>query len=77
MAGLNPQESFTPTVVKTFGKENVIVVKSAQGGQPIRRWYKEWKSAEGNTPGGCSILVPQFALYQSLCKPVPFGLGLL
>jgi len=29
---------------------NVIVVKSAQGGQPIRRWYKAWKSAEGVAP---------------------------
>ncbi len=50
MAGLNPQESFTPAVTKAFGKDNVIIVKSAQGGQPIRRWYKEWKPAEGTTP---------------------------
>lgn len=50
MAGLNPQVSFTPAVEKQFGKENVVVVKSAQGGQPIRRWYKEWKPAEGPKP---------------------------
>ena len=50
MAGLNPDLSFTPTVEKAFGKDNVIVVKSAQGGQPIRRWYKKWKDAEGNAP---------------------------
>lgn len=50
MAGLNPNISFTPTVEKTFGKENVIVVKSAQGGQPIRRWHKEWKPAKGEAP---------------------------
>lgn len=46
MAGLNPDNSFTPAVEKEFGKDRVIVVKSAQGGQPIRRWYKDWKPAE-------------------------------
>lgn len=40
MAGLHPEESFTPAVEAAFGKENVIVVKSAYGGQPIRRWYQ-------------------------------------
>ena len=47
MAGLKPEESFIPTVEKEFGKENVIVVKDALGGQPIRRWYKKWKDANG------------------------------
>ncbi|MFP6618582.1 MAG: sialate O-acetylesterase [Pirellulaceae bacterium] len=47
MAGLNPQQSFTPAVVAAFGKENVIVVKSAQGGQPIRKWYKKWTDSNG------------------------------
>lgn len=50
MAGLDPNLSFTPTVEEAFGKDNVIVVKSAQGGQPIRRWYKQWKPAEGDEP---------------------------
>lgn len=50
MAGLQPAESFTPAVEKAFGKQKVIVVKSAQGGQPIRRWYKNWKPKEGDTP---------------------------
>lgn len=50
MAGLNPASSYTPTVQKTFGADNVIVVKSAQGGQPIRRWYKKWKPEKGNSP---------------------------
>jgi len=47
MAGLDPNVSFTPAVQEEFGKDNVIVVKLAQGGQPIRRWYKNWKSANG------------------------------
>jgi hypothetical protein len=50
MAGMKPEESFTPAVEKAFGKDNVIVVKDAHGGQPIRRWYKDWKSVDGNRP---------------------------
>jgi hypothetical protein len=50
MAGLDPRISFTPTVETEFGKENIIVVKSAQNGQPIRRWYKKWKPAQGDQP---------------------------
>ncbi len=48
MAGLKPEESFTPAVAKEFGKEKVIVIKDAVGGQPIRRWDKKWKSANGD-----------------------------
>ena len=50
MAGLDPNESFTPAVEAEFGKSNVIVVKDALGGQPIRRWYKKWKPAKGESP---------------------------
>ena len=50
MAGMRPEESFTPAVEKAFGKERVLVVKDAHGGQPIRRWYKDWKSADGIRP---------------------------
>jgi len=48
MARLDPDIAFTPTVEAIFGKGNVVVVKDAQGGQPIRRWYKKWKSANGD-----------------------------
>lgn len=64
MAGLNPDISFTPTVEEEFGKENVIVVKSARGGQPIRRWYKKWKPAQGNQPKATGDL------YDTLMKKV-------
>jgi hypothetical protein len=47
MAGLNPDASFTPAVTKEFPGDEVIVVKYAIGGQPIRRWFKEWKLPEG------------------------------
>lgn len=47
MQGMNPKTSFIPVVVKEFGKENVTVVKSSKNGQPIRRWYKDYKYPEG------------------------------
>lgn len=56
MAGLDPKISFVPTVEKAFGKANVVVVKDAQGGQPIRRWFKQWKSESGETWQGSGDL---------------------
>ena len=50
MAGLRPDESFIPDVEEAFGKDHVIVVKDALGGQPIRRWYKKWEAADGSRP---------------------------
>jgi len=44
MVGLNPDVSFTPALKKAFPNDEVIVVKHAEGGQPIRRWYKAWKA---------------------------------
>lgn len=48
MAGLNPDVSFTPALKAAFPNDEIIVVKSAQGGQPIRRWHKAWKAPEGS-----------------------------
>jgi len=50
MERLNPDESFRPTIVGKFGTDNVIVIKDSLGGQPIRRWYKNWKPAQGDEP---------------------------
>lgn len=50
MQGLDPSVSFTPTVEAAFGKDHVVVVKDAQGGQPIRRWYKGWNPSGGEAP---------------------------
>jgi lysophospholipase L1-like esterase len=47
MEKLDPDISFTPMVTKALAKDQVIVVKDAEGGQPIRRWYKDWKPASG------------------------------
>lgn len=49
MAGLDPNASFTPAVTKEFAGDDVIVVKLAIGGQPIRRWYKKWALPAGAT----------------------------
>lgn len=64
MVGLRPEESFTPVVEEALGRENVIVVKYAKGGQPIRRWYKDWKPLEGDEP------MAQPDLYDSLMNRV-------
>lgn len=64
MARLDPSISFTPALEKAFGKENVVVVKDAQGGQPIRRWYKKWKPAKGDAPAATGDL------YDRLMKKV-------
>lgn len=50
MQGLNPNISFIPAVTKEFGKDKIIVVKNAKGGQPIRKWYKKWQPAKGESP---------------------------
>ncbi|MEK6478704.1 sialate O-acetylesterase [Catalinimonas sp. 4WD22] len=64
MGGLRPQESFTPAVEAEFGSDHVIVVKSAYGGQPIRRWYKDWTPPQGDEPKA------QPDLYDSLINKV-------
>lgn len=47
MVGLDPEVSFTPAVTQAFGQDSVIVLKDAQNSQSIRRWVKNWKSAQG------------------------------
>ena len=50
MAGLDSDISFIPAVSQKFDAGNVIVVKYALGGQPIRRWQKDWSLREGDDP---------------------------
>jgi hypothetical protein len=50
MQGHRPDEAFSPAVQKALGKDNVIIVQDALGGQPIQRWYKQWKSPSGEKP---------------------------
>lgn len=46
MVGIEPDEVFTPAVKKAFPDDEVIVVKFAKGGRPIRNWVKAWKSTK-------------------------------
>ncbi|NRB50898.1 MAG: acetyl xylan esterase [Saprospiraceae bacterium] len=50
MARLVPEDSFTPALQSAFGADNVLVVKQASGGKPIRRWYRDWKPLSGEVP---------------------------
>ena len=47
MQGHRPDEAFTPTIKAALGNERVIVVQDAMGGQPIQRWWKDWKTSDG------------------------------
>ena len=49
MARFKPALWFTPGISQALGADNVIVSFHAQGGQPISKWYKEWKSGKGET----------------------------
>ena len=59
MAGLDPETSFIPKIHEQYGAENAIIVKDALGGQPIRRWYKNWKPAKGDGPEATGDLYDQ------------------
>ena len=48
MKNLNPDDTFTPALKAAYPNDDIIVVKDAQSGNPIRRWYKDWKSASGD-----------------------------
>ncbi|HBU60533.1 MAG TPA: acetyl xylan esterase [Verrucomicrobiales bacterium] len=44
------KQFFTPAVQAAYGADNVIIIKNAEGGQPISKWYKAWISGEGEKP---------------------------
>ena len=44
------KQFFMPAVHAKYGAENVIVIKNAEGGQPISMWYKGWTSSKGEQP---------------------------
>lgn len=70
MAGLKPEISFTPAVTKALEPDEVIVVKDAMGGQPIRRWHKKWKPAEGRPVAQGKKPRPHGDLYDRLMAKV-------
>jgi hypothetical protein len=74
MAGLDPAVSFTPTLKKALVEDEVIVIKSAQGGQPIRRWYKAWKAPEDAEVKKAKGETVPGDLYDVLLKKVKEGI---
>jgi len=42
MAGMDPKLGFVPEAAKLFPDAEVVYIKVARGGQPIRYWVKEW-----------------------------------
>jgi hypothetical protein len=42
MEGLNPESSFLPELKKLLPDDRIHHVKFAQGGQPIRKWVKNF-----------------------------------
>ena len=50
MQGHRPEEAFTPMVENALGKEKVLVIQDALGGQPIHRWWKKWRNPQGEKP---------------------------
>tara|TARA_X000000950_G_scaffold35695_2_gene38167 strand:+ start:4921 stop:5640 length:720 start_codon:yes stop_codon:yes gene_type:complete len=55
MSLLDPEISFIPHMKNKFGEDKVIFVKSAYGGQPIMRWYKNWKYEDKVSPTGADL----------------------
>ena len=42
IARMDPDQRFRPLLEQHFGKDNILVVKDAAGGQAISRWDKQW-----------------------------------
>ena len=70
MAGLNPDLSFTPEIKKAFPADEIIVVKHALGGQPIRRWDKQWQPPEGVAAPKGMTAQTSGDIYDALMKKV-------
>jgi hypothetical protein len=67
---LDPDTSFTPEVTRRLGRHEVLVVRDAEIGRPIRRWYKRWRPAPGRPGGPADGL-----LYDRLMMRVRAALG--
>ena len=50
MSRFQHKQFFIPAMQAAYGADKVIVIKNAQGGQPISKWYKAWTSSKGEKP---------------------------
>ena len=56
MQGMDHRLTFEPRVFEEYGQENVLIVKEAIGGRPLRMWVHDWAPAanwkvDPNIPG--------------------------
>jgi hypothetical protein len=68
MVGMDESLTFTPAVVKAFGKDRIIVVKNANSGQSIRSWAKT--NHENPPPTRGRVPKVRGELYDPLIKKV-------
>lgn len=47
MAAMNAAVSFVPALEKALPNDEILVVKHASSGQPIKMWFKEWAPVGG------------------------------
>ena len=73
MQGVNPGGSFTPVVKQAFPDDDVIVVHYAEGGTPIRRWWKGWTGPHDASAVGAEK--PPGDLYDALMARVKTALA--
>jgi hypothetical protein len=78
MAGMNPKAGFEPEAKKLFPDAEVVYMKIARGGQPIRRWVEEFpeiaKKHKLTVPGkatGTQYYEPIFKQYRGLLDKHP------
>ena len=73
MVGMNQSLTFTPAVEKAFGKDGIMVVKSANSGQSIRSWAKT--NHEDPPPTRGRVPKVRGELYDPLIKKVKTAIG--
>lgn len=66
MKHVDPEVSFTPALKQAFPGDEILVVKVAHSGQPIRRWYRDWKPESGELAKGTMV----GDIYRKLIKQV-------
>ena len=73
MAGMNPESGFVPEAKKLFPDAEVVYIKVAQGGQPIRLWVDQWndiasKYKLASTNSATKFYKPILAQYAKLTE---------
>ena len=76
MQGMNQKLTFAPRIKQEYGKDNVLIVKEAIGGRPIRMWVHDWKAApnwkiDPNIPGTKNPTADENGImYQSMMSKI-------